>query len=165
MSSSSSSSSSNVHNILFSDVDEEAVESLLDKLEDKEAKACKDIAEDFFQQQNIDMAMFCLATARAKDPNLADIERYKQAYVAHKVVSKKSKMRNWPYVVLGIKDYGVGVEEIERSYKRKALMFHPDKFSSVAANTAMKHINAAREILSDSRTRNALHKVMQNLRY
>ncbi|KAK2636712.1 hypothetical protein Ddye_031504 [Dipteronia dyeriana] len=143
------SSSSNRHNIFFSDEDKEAVESFLDELEDKEAKVCRDIAEDFFQQQNIDLAMFCLATAHEKDPNLADFERCKEAYVAHKVVSKKSNMRNWP------------VEEIERSYKRKAQMFHPDKFSSVAANTAMKHINAAREILSDSRTRNALHKVMR----
>ncbi|KAJ0074789.1 hypothetical protein Patl1_34687 [Pistacia atlantica] len=130
----------------------EAIELIYSFLVDKEAEFCKDMAENFFMQQQYDLAIFSIVSAKLKNPQLHGLNNYLNAYMVHKI---DSTIKDEWYAVLGIKDHGVGADEIKKRYKDLAVMIHPEKCSSVAAEGATKLINEAWETLSDARKREA----------
>ncbi|KAK3193906.1 hypothetical protein Dsin_025216 [Dipteronia sinensis] len=69
------------------------------------------------------------------------------------------KAKNW-YAILGIKHIGVGIEEIEKQYKYLASILDPDICPSVAAESALRLIHIAWEILADPTTREAYDKLL-----
>ncbi|KAK0584216.1 hypothetical protein LWI29_009428 [Acer saccharum] len=103
-------------------------------------------------------AIYCLVCARLKNPDIiASIDCYMEAYLIHKLVASNI---NFAYGILDVKDCNASVDEIKKCYKLRALMFHPDKFHSVAAEGAMKITNATWELLSDPRRREEYNKMM-----
>ncbi|KAJ0007128.1 hypothetical protein Pint_30272 [Pistacia integerrima] len=117
------------------------------------------MAEDFFMQQQYDLAIFSIVSAKFKNPQLPGLNTGPDAYMVHKV---ESIMKDDWYAVLGIKDHGVGAGEIKKRYKGLAVMIHPDQCSSVAAEGATKLINEAWEHLSDARKREAYDRFLSS---
>ncbi|KAI3910654.1 hypothetical protein MKW92_025309 [Papaver armeniacum] len=64
----------------------------------------------------------------------------------------KVKVPDW-YTMLEIFDDSADTDTIKKQYKRMALLVHPDKNGSIAAESAFKLIQDANEILSDPITR------------
>ncbi|KAL5753478.1 hypothetical protein ACOSP7_021698 [Xanthoceras sorbifolium] len=128
--------------------DADAFHSFYNKLYNiRDVQVCIDTAEDFFKKQNIDMAIFSILTAYNIKPPDANNEYalYFKAYMVHKLAFRA---KNW-YAVLGIENICVGIEEIEKQYKRLASILDPHVSPSVAAESAFRLINIAWKILSD----------------
>ncbi|KAK1592401.1 hypothetical protein Q3G72_024306 [Acer saccharum] len=142
---------------LFKDLSQDAIDCVFGYLKNKEARVCIDMAEEFFKAEFIEVAIYCLVCASWRNPNIAGLDRYMEAYLIHKLVASNI---NFEYGILGVEDCNASVEEIKKCYKRRALMFHPDKFHSVAAEGAMKITNATWELLSDPRKKEEYNKMM-----
>ncbi|KAJ4703215.1 DnaJ domain [Melia azedarach] len=114
------------------------------------AEKAKGAAEEYFKLQNVDMAIKSLQAAKDFSPRLPNIEEY-FAYKVHELAAKKS---TW-YEILAITDPEVDTSVIRKQYKRLALMLHPDKNPSVAADGAFKLIQSALDILRIPEKRDA----------
>ncbi|KAJ4708916.1 DnaJ [Melia azedarach] len=113
------------------------------------AEKARDAAEEFYKLRNIDMAIKSLQAAKDFNPHLPNIEEYFTAYKVHELAAKKS---TW-YELLAITDPEVDTSIIRRQYKRLALMLHPDKNPSVAADGAFKLIQSALDVLTNPEKR------------
>ncbi|KAJ4705115.1 DnaJ domain containing protein [Melia azedarach] len=114
------------------------------------AEKARDAAEEYFKLQNIDTAIKSLQAAKDFNPHLPNIEEY-FAYKVHELAAKKS---TW-YELLAITDPEVDTTIIRKQYKRLALMLHPDKNPSVAADGAFKLIQSALDVLTNPEKREA----------
>ncbi|KAK4852668.1 hypothetical protein QYF36_025986 [Acer negundo] len=65
-----------------------------------------------------------------------------------------SRTSNNLYAILRVTDYSIDIHEIKKAYMFKALLFHPDKCSSIAAEGATKLINTGWQVLSDPKRKN-----------
>ncbi|KAK2647347.1 hypothetical protein Ddye_014836 [Dipteronia dyeriana] len=117
------------------------------------------MAELFVNAELIDAAIYCLVCARSKNLNIAGIDCYMDAYSIHKLVASNI---NFAYGILDVKDSRMPVSMRSENVTSAglALMFHPHKFHSVAAEGAMKMTNATWELLSDPRRREEYNKMM-----
>ncbi|XP_026399490.1 dnaJ homolog subfamily C member 18-like [Papaver somniferum] len=100
---------------------------------EEEAQFLRDDAEIKFKAQDFAGALWLANMAQDLDPNLQGIQQYIAAYSVH-VAAYESNT-------------------IKKQYKRMALLVHPDKNGSIAAESAFKLIQDANEILSDPITR------------
>ncbi|KAJ4708915.1 DnaJ domain [Melia azedarach] len=124
---------------------------MLTNLVNLAAEKARDAAEEYYKLQNIDMAIKSLQAAKDFNPRLPNIEEYFTAYKVHELAAKKS---TW-YEFLAITDPEVDTSIIRRQYKRLALMLHPDKNPSVAADGAFKLIQSALDVLTNPEKREA----------
>ncbi|OMP05326.1 hypothetical protein CCACVL1_01953 [Corchorus capsularis] len=124
------------------------------------AEKAKIAAEEYFKLGNLDMAIEQASAARDLNPNLPLIDSYIIAYMIHKLASMESIYRKkrkthtlvFTYRVLDIEDCSSGVDEatIRKHYRETALLVHPDKNDSVAAEGAFKIVQQAlNSLLSD----------------
>ena len=60
------------------------------------------------------------------------------------------------YKILGV-SRGAGLDEIKRAYKKKAILYHPDKNKDADASDKFIEINQAHEILRSCRCTRATH--------
>ncbi|KAM5551585.1 hypothetical protein ABKV19_026433 [Rosa sericea] len=104
----------------------------------------RDAAEAYFKLGNLDSAINEAMEAKTHDPDLLYIDNFITAYRIHKAVSDK---KSW-YEVLGIPETADS-QTIKKQYKELALVVHPDKNSSLAADGAFRHVKTALDILSD----------------
>ncbi|KAK1574984.1 hypothetical protein Q3G72_001599 [Acer saccharum] len=138
---------------LFNDIDHDALKSLLGKLSKEDDEFCKNKAEELFKQQNIDMAIYSIGSALVKNPErIQTFQTYYKAYVVHKIASK---VNNW-YAVLGIQDLTAGFDDINKQYNRLASAIR--SCPSVAAESALRLVNAAWAVLSQPKLREAYDK-------
>ncbi|TXG68226.1 hypothetical protein EZV62_003161 [Acer yangbiense] len=138
---------------LFNDIDHEALKSLLGKLSKEDDEFCKNKAEELYKQQNIDMAIYSIGSALVKNPKrIQTFQTYYKAYVVHKIAYK---VNNW-YAVLGIQDLTAGFDDINKQYNRLASAIR--SCPSVAAESALRLVNAAWEVLSQPKIREAYDK-------
>ncbi|KAJ4723159.1 DnaJ domain [Melia azedarach] len=86
------------------------------------------------------------------NPHLPNIEEYFTAYKVHQLAAKKPT--SW-YELLAITDPETDTSVIRKHYKRLALMLHPDKNPSVAADCAFKLIQSALDVLTNPEKREA----------
>ena len=119
-------------------------------------------AEDYFKLGNVDMAIEQAFAALDFNPKLTMVHNYIAAYFVHKFASMQSlykrKNRNDSeilYSILFIEDSSsVDETTIRKHYKETALLVHPDKNDSVAAEGAFKIVRQAWEtLLSDQNKR------------
>ncbi|XWS13378.1 hypothetical protein CRYUN_Cryun36dG0032700 [Craigia yunnanensis] len=119
-------------------------------------------AEEYFKLGNLDMAIEQAFAALDFNPKLTLVHNYIAAYLVHKFASMQSlykrKKRNDSevlYSVLFIEDCcSVDEATIRKHYKETALLVHPDKNDSVAAEGAFKIVRQASEtLLSDEKKR------------
>ncbi|KAL6125357.1 hypothetical protein ACLB2K_073416 [Fragaria x ananassa] len=103
-----------------------------------------DDAEAYFKLQKLDAAIKQATQARNLNPNMPNVDNFITAYKIHKAMSCKN---NW-YVVLGIPECTPSLI-VNKRYKKLALVVHPDKNVSAAAEGAFKHVKAALDFLSD----------------
>lgn len=115
------------------------------------AEKARDAAEEYFKLQNIDMAIRTLKAAKEFNPDLPNIDDYFTAYRVHQLSETKSTL----YKILVITDPQVDISVIKKQFKKMALMLHPDKNSSVAADGAFKLIRSANDVLRDPEKRKA----------
>lgn len=127
-------------------------------IEKKEAEACVDMDEEFFNQKKIDFAFYAIKKAMNKNPNLPGIDSYFYSYAIHKSVAKN---KSW-YSVLGIRDHCAGVDTIKKYCFWLAKNFKQDQHSpsSVAVTSAKKLIIEAYLVLSDASRREAYDLLM-----
>lgn len=130
--------------------------ALFSMMADKEAEACKHMAEELFKEGKIDSALCVVDRARTKSPNHQGLNSHFACYVVHNLAAEK---KSW-YAVLGIRDHSAGVDVIKKRYEALAQLFKPDRCSSVGAETANKLINEAWEVLSDPKRREAYDLLM-----
>ncbi|TXG71873.1 hypothetical protein EZV62_000452 [Acer yangbiense] len=123
--------------------------SFFEDLNEKDAEFCRDKAEELFKKEQFILAVSTIAVAFLKNPDPGLIS-YPHAYEVHMAVKQTNK--NY-YAILGIQDHRAPIDTIKKNYKEKALMFHPDQCSSVAAEGATKFINEAWGIISDPEKR------------
>ncbi|KDP36413.1 hypothetical protein JCGZ_08682 [Jatropha curcas] len=116
------------------------------------AEKARDMADEFFKLQNIDMAIKHLMAAKYFNPELPHIDDYFTAYRVHQLAANK---KNCWYEILAIKDFNVDADTIKNHYRRMALMVHPDKNPSVAAEGAFKLIKSALDVLGNPVRRKA----------
>ncbi|MCL7025348.1 hypothetical protein MKW94_017868 [Papaver nudicaule] len=122
----------------------------------KEKPQClKEKAETKFKAQDFAGALKLASAAQGKDPNLPGIQQYIAAYSVHVAVYESSitttlavRVPDW-CGVLDISDNSFDTDMIKKQYKRMALLVHPDKNDSVAAESAFKLVQDAFDILSD----------------
>ncbi|KAI3880072.1 hypothetical protein MKX03_003893 [Papaver bracteatum] len=138
---------------------------------EEEAQFLRDDAELKFKAQDFAGALWLANMAQDLDPNLNGIQQYIAAYSVHVAAYESSittfvtsrttqntikytkvKVPDW-YTMLEIFDDSADTDTIKKQYKRMALLFHPDKNGSIAAESAFKLIQDANEILSDPTTR------------
>ncbi|XVE81280.1 hypothetical protein DITRI_Ditri15bG0051200 [Diplodiscus trichospermus] len=126
------------------------------------AQKAKLAAEEYFKLGNLDMAIEQAFAALDFNPKLPLIQNYIAAYMVHKFASMQSlykrKKRNDSevlYSVLFIEDFSsVDEATIRKHFKETALLIHPDKNDSVAAEGAFKIVRQALEtLLSDQNKR------------
>ncbi|KAJ4716130.1 DnaJ domain containing protein [Melia azedarach] len=130
---------------------------LLSLLVNKDAEACREMAEEFFRQKNVDFALCSIETARLKNPNLPCLKSYFAAYMVNKLAVET---KSW-YAILGVKDrQAASVQEIKKHYDALSFLLRADIFSSVAAESANKLIKEAWEVLSNERRREAYDMLM-----
>ncbi|KAK3199514.1 hypothetical protein Dsin_022929 [Dipteronia sinensis] len=91
--------------------------------------------------------LYTLGIALFKNPNHPKAIRYFNAYLTH--------------AILEITDYRRDIKGIKKAYMFKALLFHPDKCSSIAAQGATKLINIAWQVLSDLKRRQEYDKKLR----
>ncbi|KAK1591810.1 hypothetical protein Q3G72_014026 [Acer saccharum] len=125
--------------------------SFFKDLKEKDAEFCRDKAEELFREEQFILAVSTIAVAFLKNRDSALIS-YSHAYELHMAVKKTNK--NY-YAILGIQDHRAPIDTIKKNYKEKALIVHPDKCSSIAADGATKLINEAWGIISDPAKRKA----------
>ncbi|XVF37953.1 hypothetical protein REPUB_Repub20aG0055700 [Reevesia pubescens] len=122
------------------------------------AQQAKLAAEEYFKLGNLDMAIEQAFAALDSNPKLPHVQNYIAAYLIHKFASmqslyKRKKMNDSEvlYSVLFIEDCSsVDEATIRKHYKETALLVHPDKNDSVAAEGAFKIVRQAWEtLLSD----------------
>ncbi|KAL6221038.1 hypothetical protein ACLB2K_008790 [Fragaria x ananassa] len=101
-------------------------------------------AEAYFKLQKLDSAIKEATQAKNLDPNLPNVDNFITAYKIHKAMSFK---KNW-YVVLAIPECS-HLSIIKKRFRALALMVHPDKNLSAAAEDAFKHVKDALDFLSD----------------
>ncbi|KAL6226619.1 hypothetical protein ACLB2K_000580 [Fragaria x ananassa] len=101
-------------------------------------------AEAYFKLQKLDSAIKEATQAKNLDPNLPNVDNFITAYKIHKAMSFK---KNW-YVVLDIPECS-HLSIIKKRFRALALMVHPDKNLSAAAEDAFKHVKDALDFLSD----------------
>ncbi|KAJ0041846.1 hypothetical protein Pint_18593 [Pistacia integerrima] len=107
------------------------------------AVKARDAVEGFFKLNNIDMAIRSLTAAKEFNPEVPNTDDYFTAYKVHEVAAKNS---TW-YEILSLSDIGVDSSMIRKQCKRMALVLHPDKNHSVAAEGAFKLIQSAFQVL------------------
>ncbi|XVF29066.1 hypothetical protein REPUB_Repub15cG0088000 [Reevesia pubescens] len=126
------------------------------------AQKAKLAAEEYFKLGNLDMAIEQAFAAFDLNPKLPLVQNYISAYLVHKFASMQSlykkKKRNDSevlYSILFIEDCSsVDEATIRKHYKETALLVHPDKNDSVAAEGAFKIVRQAWEtLLSDQNKR------------
>ncbi|KAM7278321.1 hypothetical protein ACFE04_005455 [Oxalis oulophora] len=93
------------------------------------AARARDYADTFFGLGKIDMAINSLTAARQLDAELPGLDGYYTAYMVH---SRMEKEKTW-YEILGINNPETELSIIKKEYKKLALILHPDKNSSKAA--------------------------------
>ncbi|KAJ4723105.1 DnaJ domain [Melia azedarach] len=98
------------------------------------------------------MAIKSLQAAKDFNPHLPNIKEYFTAYKVHQLAAKKPT--SW-YELLAITDPETDTSVIRKHYKRLALMLHPDKNPSVAADCAFKLIQSALDVLTNPEKREA----------
>ena len=103
-----------------------------------------DVAESYFNHHNLDSAIKEALQAKKLDPKLPNVDNFITAYKIHRAVSTR---KSW-YVVLGIPEC-TDSKAINKKYKELALVVHPDKNGSAAADGAFRHVKAALDFLSD----------------
>ncbi|KAI3922670.1 hypothetical protein MKW92_008747 [Papaver armeniacum] len=148
-------------------------------MEEAEAQFLKEDAEVKFSERDYSGALWLANMAQDTFPNLHGIQQYIAAYRVHvaayeskitTIVASRTNDPNTPwnhkfsevslpdwYRVLDISDYDVDncvgpdmiPDMIKKQYKRLALLLHPDKNSSVAAESAFKLVQEAVDVLSD----------------
>ncbi|KAK9288728.1 hypothetical protein L1049_017192 [Liquidambar formosana] len=107
-------------------------------------------AEDKFKHQKLQEAYRLAILAKLRYPQFDGIDKFVTAYAVHiRAMKKKPKGDIDFYGVLGISDTLADTHAIKRSYNKLALMIHPDKNPSAAADGAFKLILAAWEVLSE----------------
>jgi hypothetical protein len=65
------------------------------------------------------------------------------------------------YNLLGLEDWNAGTEQIKLAYKKAAMKFHPDRVPAgqrQEATVQMQRVNAAKEVLLDTRRRRAYNR-------
>ncbi|KAA8542072.1 hypothetical protein F0562_023224 [Nyssa sinensis] len=120
-----------------------------------DAERCIGCAEEEFKSNRIEEAFKLANMAKQLNPDCDSIDNIVAVYAVHAAASKKTINGevDW-YAVLGIADrVRVDTEEIKKSYRRLALMVHPDKNSSAAAESAFKLVGEAWSVLSQASTR------------
>ncbi|KAJ4705114.1 DnaJ domain containing protein [Melia azedarach] len=125
------------------------------------AEKAREAAEEYYKLQNIDMAIKSLQAAKDFNPRLPNIEEYFTAYKVHELAAKKS---TW-YELLAITDPEVDTSIIRKHYKRLALMLHPDKNPSVAADSAFKLIQSALDVLTNPEKREAYDSQLSSKKF
>ncbi|KAI3874369.1 hypothetical protein MKX03_025841 [Papaver bracteatum] len=143
-------------------------------MEEAEAQFLKEDAEVKFNERDYSGALWLANMAQDIAPNLHGIQQYIAAYrvliAAYEskittIVASRTNDANTPwnnkfsevsipdwYGVLDISDEVVDCVDpdmIKKQYKRLALLLHPDKNSSVAAENAFKLVQEAVDVLSD----------------
>jgi DnaJ-domain-containing protein 1 len=112
-----------------------------------EAKKLINLAEESFKHGNLDAAVKLAVKAMYCDPEVSnDTIAHLSAYMIHKAMSLEQ--RTW-YKVLGVQQTGSDQATIKKQYKKMALLVHPDKNKSVAAESAFKFVKQAWDVLSD----------------
>ncbi|KAI9185764.1 hypothetical protein LWI28_010443 [Acer negundo] len=114
------------------------VDSSIRAIEKEDPEVCIDIAEKHFKQEIIDKAVYSIGVGICQNRNHP------------KVASRTS---NNLYAILRVIDYSIDIHEIKKAYMFKALLFHPDKCSSIAAEGATKLINTVWQVLLDPKGR------------
>ncbi|EOY01126.1 Uncharacterized protein TCM_011068 [Theobroma cacao] len=127
------------------------------------AEKAKVAAEEYFKLGNIERAIQQGFAALDLNPELRIIQKYIAAYLIHKFASMLSLCKEMKlddtkvlYSILFIEDCSsiVDVATIKKHYKEVALLVHPDKNDSVAAEGAFKIVRQAWEtLLSDHHKR------------
>ncbi|MCL7021528.1 hypothetical protein MKW94_008167 [Papaver nudicaule] len=129
---------------------EEEAEFLRDdrEIKFKEQEFLRDDAEIKFKEQDFAGALW-LANMAA-DMNMGIHVAAYESTIKHNNV----RVPEW-YRMLDIHDdlYDVDIDTIKKLYKRMALLVHPDKNSSAAAESAFKLLQDALELLSDPEKR------------
>ncbi|KAI3923982.1 hypothetical protein MKX01_030217 [Papaver californicum] len=130
------------------------------------ARMMKDEAELKFTDRDVESALADAYMASELNPNLPGIQQQIAAYKVHVAASvmiqidHRNNTNDW-YAILGITDEdddSIDIETIKKKYKRMALMVHPDKNESVAAKTAIKHVNNAMDSLLQPEIKNLLDR-------
>ncbi|KAL6124853.1 hypothetical protein ACLB2K_077361 [Fragaria x ananassa] len=116
-----------------------------------------DTAEEFFKLQYFELAIMQAMVAKEFDPDLQGVDHFILAYQIHKAVAEKKDR----YHILGFQQVTDYVT-IKKQYKELARFVHPDKNSSVAAEGAFKHIQAAWDFLSDPAKKKAYDKSLRS---
>ncbi|KAM7280340.1 hypothetical protein ACFE04_007474 [Oxalis oulophora] len=109
------------------------------------AARARDYADTFFGLGKIDMAINSLTAARQLDAELPGLDGYYTAYMVHSLMEKE---KTW-YEILGINNPETELSIIKKEYKKLALILHPDKNSSKAAEGAFKIVKAGYDLLSN----------------
>ncbi|MCL7025347.1 hypothetical protein MKW94_017867 [Papaver nudicaule] len=141
---------------------EEEADFLRDDIEIKfkEQEFLRDDAEIKFKEQDFAGALWLANMAADMHPDFPGIQQYIAAYSIHVAAYESTIKHNnvrvpdW-YRMLDIHDdlYDVDIDTIKKQYKRMALLVHPDKNSSAAAESAFKLLQDALELLSDPEKR------------
>ncbi|KAK9288779.1 hypothetical protein L1049_017243 [Liquidambar formosana] len=116
----------------------------------EDAQSLIDEAEDKFKRQNLQQALSLAITAKQRNPQFDGIDKFIAAYGVHVAAVRKGPRSEIDfYGVLGVVDPLADTKTIKKNYSGLALMVHPDKNPSAAADGAFKHILAAWEVLSE----------------
>ncbi|KAM7280573.1 hypothetical protein ACFE04_007707 [Oxalis oulophora] len=115
------------------------------------AERARDHAETFFDLGRFEMAIKSLMAARELNSELAGLDSYYTAYMVHGLMEKK---KTW-YEILGINDPEIEFSIIKKEYKKLALVLHPDKNPSKAAEGAFKIVKSGFDLLSNPDKREA----------
>ncbi|XWS19472.1 hypothetical protein CRYUN_Cryun31cG0019100 [Craigia yunnanensis] len=100
------------------------------------------------------MAIRCITAAKEFNPEMPKLDDYFTANMVHKLSTME---KSW-YEILAIEDSTTSSSHIKKQYKKMALMLHPDKNTSFAADGAFKLIQSAFVVLSDTHKREAYDK-------
>lgn len=118
------------------------------------AGKARDAAEEYLKLQNVDMAIKQLKAAKDFNGNLPNLDDYFTAYRVHQIPEMKSTR----YDILAITDPEVDNITIKKQYKRLALMLHPEKNPSIAAEGAFQIVQSARDVLTNPEKREAYYR-------
>ncbi|KAF8392149.1 hypothetical protein HHK36_022491 [Tetracentron sinense] len=116
----------------------------------KAAQSARKCAEESFKAQDLESAIKYADIAKQLHPQFDGIDQLLVAYHVHVSASKKrsNDESDW-YAVLGLVNASTDKESIKKQFKKMAIMVHPDKNGSVAAEGAFKLISEAWNVLSD----------------
>ncbi|CAL5344524.1 unnamed protein product [Camellia sinensis] len=116
-----------------------------------------DEAEEAFLMNNFSEAVNLATMAKQRYPSFDYIDKFLKAYSIHSDATN-NKLGNgeidW-YAVLGGVDSKSETKDIKKQYQKLALLVHPDKNASLAAEGAFKIVSTAWEVLSETSTRKA----------